>query len=110
MNLRLFWPVALAAWLILFAFALLSPAGAHGPWAWIMENEETKWCCGPKDCERVEGKVYRTPEGWKVLGLKGALKSGDSGLYHFSKDGKAWACRNPATNRLRCLFKPVEGS
>jgi len=71
---------------------------------WIMQSAAA-WCCGPKDCEPVGGRVYWTPKGWFVRGWRGSLMTGSAGL-HLGRtpDGRPWACRNVEKNELRCLF------
>jgi hypothetical protein len=95
------------------AFFVCTPALAH-MWeqadgtsvdaTWIMRSTQA-WCCGPKDCTPVVGRVHWTPSGWRVRGWKGSLKTGNTGLsLKGTPDGRPWACRNLEKNELRCLF------
>ena len=90
----------------LFAFAALAHEWERAPGEtadarWIKKN--FPWCCGPKDCEPVQGRVSLENGRWRVRGLKGSLP-GDQ--VKPSPDGRPWACRNIHTNELRCIFLP----
>lgn len=102
---RLFWIAVLVAALVALALINANRARGHGAAAWIMEISETRWCCGPEDCEAVAGRTRFTPRGWTVDGWGGALPIGARGLYFRpTPDGGPWACRDLHTNRLRCLI------
>lgn len=99
------------AYAFLFLFALWNTAPAH-EWIkagrkidarWIMKDSKTKWCCGPKDCEPVPGRVSYTPAGWAVKGLVGTVP--DSAVYWTNRK-QPWACRNVPTKKIRCLLLP----
>jgi hypothetical protein len=98
---------------IFAAFFVCVPAQAH-MWKradgtvidanWIMNGSQS-WCCGPKDCTPVGGRVHWTPNGWHVQGWKGSLKTGSAGLFlKRTPDGRPWGCRDVQRNELRCLF------
>ena len=115
-------------------------ARAHGDAKWIMESQQTQWCCGPRDCERlprdsVRYEVTSEHSGWRVTWgsvsvfwqddeRRGKYRVGPPrpspyggpyyltyGLYD-SPDDHFWMCwRDPQTKRLpRCLFVPSHGS
>lgn len=76
---------------------------------WIMKNPKFSYCCGPQDCEPVSGRVYFTPTGWAVKGLKGRVHMDST---YPSIDGKPWACRylhGALKGHIRCLFLPRGG-
>lgn len=81
-------------------------SGARTDANWIMDNPETAWCCGPTDCYPVTGRVYLTPQGWRVKGLKGAVPVDKT---YPSKRPGPWACQTGSLTILRCLFLPGAG-
>lgn len=88
-----------------FLVALGAGARAHGDAQWIMEQEVTRWCCGPNDCKVVrEGELERVEGGWLHVGSQSVLMDEDVGHY-LSKDEQTWACI--FLGRMRCLFLPV---
>ena len=115
-------------------------ARAHGDAQWIMENQQTQWCCGPRDCERlppdsIRYEVNDEHAGWRITwgdiavfwqddGRRGKYRVGAArqspyggpyyltyGLYD-SPDDHFWMCwRDPMTKSVpRCLFVPPHGS
>ncbi len=124
----------------LFAGGLFTgTARAHGDAQWIMESQQTQWCCGPRECERlppdsVRYEVNGGHAGWRVIwgsvavfwlddGRRGKYRVGPPrqspyggpyyltyGLYD-SPDDHFWMCwRDPHTKSLpRCLFVPSHG-
>lgn len=83
-----------------------APTGKTRDATWIMRDAKTSWCCGPEDCEPVDGRVYFSPEGWRVRGWNGAIPMDAArGLYKLPRGrGTPWACRDLAQNKLRCIW------
>ena len=71
-----------------------------------MNDPQKSWCCGPQDCEPVPGRVSFDGRAWRVRGLTGSKAPGDRGFYWGAPDRQPWACRDLATNALRCLILP----
>jgi hypothetical protein len=90
-------------------------AQAHGAAAWIMQNPETRYCCGPQDCEMLpNSQVKRVSGGYLVQVPNGELeliKDGDWRI-HWSIDEHYWICRYQSgleIGHARCFFPPTIG-
>jgi hypothetical protein len=95
--------------------AQLDVAQAHGAAAWVMQNPETRYCCGPQDCEMLrDGQVQRLRDGYLVQipnGEPELIPDGDARI-HWSIDEHYWICRFPDgrnAGHARCLFPPTLG-
>lgn len=90
----------------LLGLLLASPAMGHGHASWIMNNPQTSYCCGERDCRPLaDSEVLRTPAGWVVNGRLVPPRS----IYP-TQDGTSrfWACFvEPALTEPRCLFIPA---
>ena len=81
------------------------PASSHGLAQWIMEDEETKYCCGPTDClSAYSGEIIRTLEGWLHVPTNTVIAY-DSVHVHMSKDIQIWRCVYAGI--MRCIFLPT---
>lgn len=101
-------PCALA---VLFGaiFVLMShaPAKAHGEANWIMENPQTGWCCGPKDCFWIKPEEVRVDDEHYVVDRL-SLRWPIIATYR-SVDSRFWICiyqRGTADEEVKCLFAP----
>jgi len=90
-------------------------ADAHGAAAWVMQNPETSYCCGPRDCEMLpDGQVQRVGDGYLVLVPTGGaelIPDGDARI-HQSIDEHYWICRfqyGGEAGHARCCFPPAVG-
>lgn len=90
-------------------------AQAHGAAAWVMQNPETSYCCGPQDCEMLpDGQVQRVSDGYLVQvpnGEPDLIPDGDARI-HWSIDEHYWICRYQKgwqAGHARCLFPPTLG-
>ena len=72
---------------------------------WIMEHHPE--CCGPEDCQTVQGRVYLDAGVYRVEHFGGGIPQDQ---VKRSIDGKPWACADLETNELICLFLPAWGS
>ena len=108
---KAFWLMVLVISLVILG--LISTVWGHGHAEWIMKSPDTGWCCGPKDCEPVMGRLAFVPEGpdgaYRVEGWDGTVSIGERGFYRKpTPDHRPWACRNIYTNKLRCVI--VDGA
>ena len=90
-------------------------AQAHSAAAWIMQNPETRYCCGPRDCEILpDGQVQRVSGGYIVQvpnGQPELITDGDPRI-HWSIDQHYWICRYQdgwEAGHARCFFPPPIG-
>jgi hypothetical protein len=103
---KLMWILIGTLLAVVLSFVLPKPTLGHGMAQWVMLDAEASWCCGPRDCYPVPGRVYVTQAGWSVLGLEGAIRSGSRGYYErATPDNAPWACQTPDA-RLRCIIVP----
>lgn len=91
--------------------ALPHTAQAHGAAAWVMQDPETRYCCGPRDCEMLpDGQVQRVGDGYLVQVPNGELEL--IARIHWSVDEHYWVCRiqyGGEAGHARCLFPPTMG-
>jgi hypothetical protein len=106
---------AVACGIIALMIAATRSAHAHGDAAWIMNNERTKHCCGPRDCEKAPPHAVVEQDGGWFIPDTGQMFTTSADNVYPSKDGDFWWCRSheregrePADGNVRCLFVPVE--
>ncbi len=96
--------VVLGAVFLLMSY---SRAGAHGEADWIMENPQTGWCCGPKDCFWIEPDEVRVDDEFYVVD-RYSIRWPIIGAFR-SIDRRFWICiyrRGTADEEVKCLFAP----
>lgn len=96
------------------AVALIPTAAApHGAHKWIMENPETAYCCGPKDCFIIpKGQISVGAGGWTFTFRNRVYRVpfGD-GRIHTSIDSDFHACFIVEGDfDMRCFFRPTGGA
>lgn len=115
------WKVAILGAVLFVLYGVTEPARAHGDAAWIMENPETRACCGPQDCGplRVYGGTveesapgeYRVtlPPGGHPLVPRGASKTFHEGGHnvYWSQRLEPYVCA--WGGELRCFFPEPRG-
>ena len=98
----------------LLAVALIAvflvPAMAHGPYAWIGDNNLTnpvtgEGCCGVEDCFPLPaGDIRNMGQGEYRFRLNNHIYRFPTRQVSPSRDGANWACFNQSTGKPRCLF------
>jgi len=103
--------------LLLWFWAWLQLAHAHGPAAWIADDQfkgaNGVGCCGERDCGVVEPARIK----WNESDVTVTLPDGDTfsvpkeGVHPNGHDFYYWACRSDAGTGIgRCLFIPSTAS
>ena len=99
------------ALIVLAIAALLILAAVQAPWPhglanWIMDDPQTRWCCGPQDCAVAEpGEVVRLFGGWLHV-PPGLVLLDREGGHYVSIDSQVWRCVGVGV--FRCIFLPVQ--
>lgn len=75
--------------IVLFLEAALANH-SEGEGAWISKTVDS-WCCGPKDCRKVEGRAG--PNGWVIQHpFRAGTETVPYGVELKSQDNHFWAC------------------
>lgn len=100
---------------VLAVDAALIANAMHGSWQDHYTDASQTPCCGPRDCQQIEGRLVTRESDRVQVEVQGVPLWLPQGSVHASEDGAFWLCRKgppevkePLTSaQVRCVFYAV---